>query len=107
MFSMPRTLRQVLTVVLLIAGVAAYVAAWGKRHDPLPQLLVIVAIAGVAAIPAVARRLDRGLSKLRHPSPRAAAVAAWCVGAAGAIYLFAAASIQGRNLDPKWHDEQM
>lgn len=104
---MPALLRQSATVLLVLCGTALCLLTTPGRANVGWQLVAAGLALAVGLIPAVWRRVGPLLDRLGQPSPRARAITAVVVGLLGGLYLLAAATVQGRDLEPKWHDEQM
>ena len=96
--------RTILTTLLLIVGVQAWLLIQTTLHQP--QMYAFLAALVIAAIPPVHRFVFRVIQRLRHVSPRTRAITTAAVFVASLGYLIFTALHQGRNLFPKYHDNQ-
>src|SRR5439155_258450 len=69
------------------------------------QVLYAPVAVMIAVLPGVGPAVARAIERIRHPSRRRAAIAAVAIGAAATIYLILTGIHQGRDLIPKFHDE--
>jgi 4-amino-4-deoxy-L-arabinose transferase-like glycosyltransferase len=99
--------RQIAVLIALALGVLL----WGysdQFHETSVRQWVFLAIAVAAGvIPAVRRRIEAALQRIRALSPRAVRWMAAGVFIAVSSYLLITATWQLRDLFPKWHDQQM
>src|SRR5439155_14127785 len=89
--------------LLALLGAALYAADFDFHW----QYLVAALVAAIALIPPIARPLSRGLDRLRRPGRRARWVIAAVLFGGSVYYFLLSASLAGRDLYPKFHDEFM
>ena len=75
-----------------------------KSH---PQYIVAALVAALAFVPFVSRHLSPSLDLHRSPSPRLNWIMAAVLFVLSARYFLLSASLAGRDLFPKFHDEHM
>jgi len=102
---MPRRLRKIITPLLAIFGVQAWLvllnALWGRNS----HVTLLAAAMLVAIVPPVNRLIWKFLRRLRHPSPKLRAGIAIGVAAVAGFTLAGYAVSSGRDLFPTMHDE--
>lgn len=100
-----RARRPILVATLFAAGILIWIAIGGGRGIGALRWAII----GCASIPSllapVAALVQRGLDRIRHPSPRAAMRAAVAIAILAAAYFILTAWLQDRDLFPKTHDD--
>jgi hypothetical protein len=94
-------------VLLLVLGVQLWLVVGRGQFGSSPRPVWYVPVFLAAAIPYVARRFDRGLQRVRHPSERTRGRTAIAIGLAATAYLIFTGFNQQRDLIPKLHDEYM
>src|SRR6266704_2918005 len=89
--------------LLALLGAALYAADFDFHW----RYVAAVAVGALALIPAIARPLSNGLERLRRPGRRARWGIAGVLFGASVYYFLLSASLAGRDLYPKFHDEFM
>jgi hypothetical protein len=93
--------------LLLVVGVQLWLIVGRGQYGSSPRLVWYVPMVLLAGIPFFARRLDRALDWVRHPSHRVRAWTAVAIAIGATIYLISTAFYQHRDLVPKLHDDYM
>ncbi len=94
---------------LFLMGIGCWLW-WGVRDlsNEVAAPIIAAALSLVLLhIPALGRPVARMLDRIRRPSSRTAAVTAIVIGVLGAIVLYTAAVLRGRDFFPVMHDGQM
>jgi hypothetical protein len=92
-------------VILLLIGATAWVFPGVGAPIALSRWLVIAAAGGIGLLPPVSRAINRLLDRLRNPSARSIRWATLLIAVGSAGYFILTATLQGRDLFPKTHDE--
>lgn len=100
-------LRQLLALLLLLAGVLLWWRFGRGQPGALPQPWKMLAVVAICSLPPVYRRISAAVDRLRQPSPRALRFATLAVFVLATVFLVAAGFYQERELIPKIHDEYM
>jgi len=103
-------------LILLSVGLLAVFLLWGFQDiEAAPALqanlgaarwLIVAVAAAIAALPAVAARVNRLIALLESPSPARRRAIAISIAVVATLYLIATAHLQGRDLFAKTHDDQ-
>jgi hypothetical protein len=97
--------RPIGVAVLLALGIGVWIATGGGRGIGGVRWAIILCSAAMAFFPAVASGIESLLTKIRHPSSRAAGLASVVIAAVAAGYFILTAVLQDRDLFPKTHDD--
>jgi hypothetical protein len=105
----PRTssIRQFITLLLLALGIQAWIifgrAQTGEKRQLLAAVVAVLIAAFLGTRPATLAAYDR----LRQPTPRTRLLCFLSITLLSAVYLYATAKLQNRDLSPILHDEHV
>ena len=97
--------RTIVAALLLVLGVQLWLVVGRGDWGHLPGPIVWAAIALLALLPPIRRRLGPALEEIDRPSPRARLVVAAAITLAAGAYLYFTAVRQQRDFFLKIHDE--
>src|SRR3954451_2599106 len=97
--------RALVTPLLIIVGIQCWLILGHNDYGLTIQLKLLLGALVVSLIPPVNRFIYACLDRIRHPSPRALAIAFIAIAVAASFYFPFTGWRQGRNFQPKWQDE--